>query len=67
MSWRLDNRKGMAVPFAIPMVWREPSNHSNDCCFYLTPPVASDMNRKKKKRIEYPGTKVYQRVSRLVP
>jgi len=37
----------MAMPFAIPVVWREPSNHSSDCYFCLTPPVASDMNRKK--------------------
>ena len=35
------------------MVWREPSNHSNDCYFCLTSPVASGMNRKKKQRIDY--------------
>ena len=28
------NRKG--VPFAIPMVWREPLNHHDDCYFCLT-------------------------------
>jgi hypothetical protein len=42
----------MAMPFAVPVVWREPSNHSSDCYFCLTPPVASDMNRKKQK-IDY--------------
>jgi len=46
------NRKGMAMPFAVPMVWREPSNHSSDCYFYLTPPVTSGMDR-KKQRIDY--------------
>ena len=43
------------MPFAVPMVWREPSNHSSDCHFFLTPPVASGMNRKKKHRIDYPN------------
>ena len=43
------------MPFAVPMVWREPSNHSSDCYFCLTSPVASGMNRKKKQRIYYPN------------
>ena len=41
------------MPFAVPVVWREPSNHSSDCYFCLTPPVATSMNRKKKQRIDY--------------
>ena len=41
------NRNGMTMLFAVPMVWKEPSNHSSDCYFCLTPPVASGMNRKK--------------------
>jgi len=48
------NRKGMAMPFAVPMVWMEPSNHTSDCYFCLTPPVAIGMNR-KKQRIDYPN------------
>jgi hypothetical protein len=44
----------MAMPFAVPTVWREPSNHSSDCYFCFTPPVASDKNRKKQK-IDYPN------------
>jgi len=47
------NRKGMAMPFAVPMVWMEPSDHISDCYLCLTPPVASGMNRKKKQRIDY--------------
>ena len=49
------NRKGMAMPFADPMAWREPSDHSSDCYFCLTPPVATGMSRKKKQRIDYPN------------
>jgi hypothetical protein len=45
----------MTMPFAVPMVWREPSNHSSDAYFCLTPPVASGVNRKKKQRIDYPN------------
>ena len=54
------NRKGMTMPFAVPIVWREPLNHSSDCYFCLTPPVASGMNRKKKQRIDYPNTLCHQ-------
>jgi len=49
------NRKGMTMPLAVPMVWRETSNRSSDCYFCFTPPVASGMNRKKKKRTDYPN------------
>jgi len=49
------NRKGMAMPFAVPMVWMETSNHISDCYLCLTPPVASGMNRKQKQRIYYPN------------
>jgi len=42
----------MAMLFAAPMVWREPSNQSSDCYFYLTPLVTSGMDR-KKQRIDY--------------
>ena len=43
------------MPFAIPVMWREASNHINDCYFCLTPPVASGMNRKTKQRSDYPN------------
>ena len=43
------------MPFAVPVVWREPSNHSSDCYFCLTPPMASCTNRKRKQSIDYPN------------
>jgi len=49
------NHKGMAMLLAFPMVWREPSNHSSDCYFCMTPPVTSGMKRKKKQWINYPN------------
>jgi len=42
----------MAMLFIVPVVWREPSNHSSDCYFYLTLLVASGMNR-MRQRIYY--------------
>jgi hypothetical protein len=44
----------MAMSFAVSMVWRETSNHSTDCYFCLTPPVAKGMNRRRKQSIDYP-------------
>jgi hypothetical protein len=45
----------MAMPFAVPLVWREPLNYSSDCYFCITPPVAIGMNRKRKQNTDYPN------------
>jgi hypothetical protein len=45
----------MAMPFAVPMAWREPANYSSSCYLCLTPPVASGMNRKRKQSTDYPN------------
>ncbi|KAL4703573.1 hypothetical protein ACJJTC_001593 [Scirpophaga incertulas] len=34
IQWLKGNRSSM--PFAVPMAWREPTNHFNDCYFCLT-------------------------------
>lgn len=50
-GWLSGNRKSM--PFAIPMVWREPTDHISNCYFCLTD--VSGINPRCKKKIEYPN------------
>ena len=51
-EWLKKKRK--AMPFAVPMIWREPTDDVNDCYFCLTPSMKKGFNRKKKSFIEYP-------------
>jgi hypothetical protein len=44
-----------ALPFAVPMVWRELSNHATVCCFCIVPPVSGGIMNKKKWTIVYPN------------
>ena len=41
--------------FAIPVVWREPTDHSSNCYFCMIPQVAKEISRKKKWAMEYPN------------
>ncbi|KAJ8729128.1 hypothetical protein PYW08_000709 [Mythimna loreyi] len=58
------NKKKRSLPFGVPMVWREPTNHANDCYFCLTPPIQHGISRKKKRSVVYPDV---ASVSRPVP
>ncbi|KAK1803906.1 hypothetical protein P4O66_003848 [Electrophorus voltai] len=49
------NGKRKSMPFAISMVWREPSNHITGCYFCMVPPVSGGITKKKKWTIAYPN------------
>ena len=42
-----------SLPFGIPMVWREPKDHSTDCYFYLV--NIKGVGRKSRQNISYPS------------
>ena len=50
-EWLKKKRK--AMPFAVPMIWREPMHHINYCYFFLTSSMKKGFNR-KKSLIKYP-------------
>jgi hypothetical protein len=43
------------MPFAIPMVWREQTNHIVDCYFCMVPHLRQDFSKKKKWTFCYPN------------
>jgi hypothetical protein len=49
------NRKRQSMPFAVPMVWTEPTNHVSDCYFCMVPPVRKGISKKKKWTLRYPN------------
>ena len=47
------NGKKAAFNFAVPLVWREPQNHADDCYFCLT--NITGFNASSRKKIKYPN------------
>lgn len=43
------------MPFAVPMIWRELTNHITGCNFCMVPPVQKGITKKKKLTVEYPN------------
>jgi len=44
---------GKCMPFGVPMIWREPTNHVSDCYFCMT--KVKGFSKKNKQKIEYPN------------
>ena len=41
--------------FAVPVIGRKPTNHTDDCYFCMIPPLKNGMSRKNKLAVEYPN------------
>ncbi|GBN11927.1 hypothetical protein AVEN_98216-1 [Araneus ventricosus] len=52
-KWIHGKRK--AMPFVVPMIWREPTNHIDDCYFCMVTLDSGGVTKKKKRTIEYPN------------
>ena len=45
--------KKRSMTFAVPTVWREPTNQLEDCYFCLTPPVKAGLSVKQMETVKY--------------
>ena len=50
-EWTKGKRKGLS--FGVPMIWREPQNHFDDCYFCAI--NLKGINRKNRKHLKYPS------------
>ena len=51
-GWMRGSRKCM--PFAIPRIWKEPTNHHDDCCFCMVD-ISKYNKTKDRKKIVFPS------------
>lgn len=52
-NWLHNKKKSM--PFAVPMVWKEPTNHINDCYFCIVSPFNHGLSKKWQQALVYPN------------
>ncbi|KAJ4448825.1 hypothetical protein ANN_00216 [Periplaneta americana] len=52
INW-MDGEKTQSMSFAVPMIWREPTSHAEDCYFCLT--KITGFSKKTRSKIEYPN------------
>ncbi|GBM68741.1 hypothetical protein AVEN_263565-1 [Araneus ventricosus] len=50
-NWLHGKRKDICVP----VIWRDPANHIDDCYFCMVPAASGVFTKKKKRTIEYPN------------
>ncbi|XP_050813874.1 uncharacterized protein LOC127053346 [Gopherus flavomarginatus] len=41
--------------YGVPMIWREPTDHTSNCYFCMVPPVGKGVSKKKKWTVQYPN------------
>jgi hypothetical protein len=43
------------MPSAVPVIWKEPTNHATDHYFCMVPPIKKGVRMKKKCTMSYPN------------
>lgn len=52
-GWLRKSPKHKSMPFGVPVIWREPTNHFSDCYFCMT--IIKGFSFKTRKSVAYPN------------